>query len=267
MTNSSIVRSFRILTIFPFLSRNLSFGSSEFLFKATGKLSPHLLTGPPCRTAKIKLKSTPAFLKTSSPWISQQTFSKAVAAISLPLLLVTSTTNAFNPNDFTFTGDYADPLHPQCERHVVVSRDGKSFHYTGTDAGTKGDKILRGCSSLEQQQYGSRTGAFGGSVLGQKISAGDGVHEGYWEPSDTTALKYADRDGIRWDDGNKWVKLSKPEDVITFPSTYVWKDSKSPTKDVGAAAGSFVAYAWIGISFLAGAKEIVVRLKDSADKQ
>ena len=71
-------------------------------------------------------------------------------------------------------------------------------HYTGTAVGPKGDPVLRGCSAEEQAKYTLRRGAFDAMIspTDGAISAGDGVHEGVWE-----------KDGIRWNDGNKWRKL------------------------------------------------------------
>lgn len=111
-----------------------------------------------------------------------------------------------------FNGDYADPFHPLCERHIEVSADGKSFHYSGTAVGPKGDPVLRGCSAEEQKLYGLRKGAFDGQIIdGYRVSVGDGIHEGVWEEAGAAVspeLTGRDADGIRWNDGNKWVKLS-----------------------------------------------------------
>ena len=141
--------------------------------------------------------------------------------------------------DFTFTGDYADPFHPRCERHIDVSADGTSFVYRGTAVGAKADASLPpklGCSPEEVALYGLRQGSFPGTVQRGKISAGDGVHEGRWE-----------RDGIRWADGNKWTKLTPSGDL-------------APTDDPATAAGKYFFYAYVAVSVAAGAKEIASRL-------
>jgi hypothetical protein len=122
---------------------------------------------------------------------------------------------------FIYTNDYSDPLHPICERHIVVNPDGKTFHYTGTAVGPKNDPVLRGCTPKEIELYTLRYGAFDGMILpttkttttmgtSYKISAGDGIHEGIWEPALTVdpSIPYYDVDGIRWNDGNKWIVLS-----------------------------------------------------------
>ena len=144
-----------------------------------------------------------------------------LSTLSMPSLAVTVTGKS---DPMNYQGDYADPFHPYCERHIKVASDGKSFHYSGTAVGPKGDAVLRGCSEEEQRLYGSRNGAFDGLIVeaGAKITVGDGIHEGLWEPAhaNTKGQKYADVDGIRFDDGNKWVKLASPSDVLTFPDTY-----------------------------------------------
>lgn len=146
-----------------------------------------------------------------------------MAGASIALTTAVAATPAAG-DPFVFTGDYADPFHPYCERHLTVRTDGKSFQYTGTAVGPKDDTVLRGCSPEEQSKYGSRKGAFEGLIVnnGNSISAGDGIHEGAWEPANTYKgpEKYGEVDGIRWNDGNKWVKLAKPEDVLAFPSKF-----------------------------------------------
>jgi hypothetical protein len=102
-----------------------------------------------------------------------------------------------------FTNDYNDPLHPLCERHVKVLSDGKAFHFSGTQG-------KPGCTQGEIKEFGISKKEFDGFVEGTKISAGDGIHEGVWEPANsaTTNLGYENVDGVRWNDGNKWtVKL------------------------------------------------------------
>jgi hypothetical protein len=136
-----------------------------------------------------------------------------------------------------YSNDYADPFHPLCKRHVQVAGDGKTFRYWGTAVGPKDDPVLRGCSPAEVREYGFRKGKFEGLITADnKISAGDGIHEGVWEPasSATTNLGYEDVDGIRWNDGNKWVV----------------KKTEGTSKVVGEA----IFYSYIGFSLLAGMK-------------
>mmetsp|Transcript_25228 Transcript_25228/g.24150 ORF Transcript_25228/g.24150 Transcript_25228/m.24150 type:complete len:188 (-) Transcript_25228:32-595(-) len=103
-----------------------------------------------------------------------------------------------------FTNDYNDPLHPLCERHVKVSSDGKAFHFSGTQG-------KPGCTPGEIKKLGITNKAFDGFIEGTKISAGDGIHEGVWEPANSvkTNLGYEDIDGVRWEDGNKWTVKQK----------------------------------------------------------
>lgn len=151
-----------------------------------------------------------------------------------------------------YTNDYNDPLHPLCKRHIEVATDGTTFHYSGTAVGPKGDPILRGCTAPEIRQYKLRQGSFDGFVLEDgKISAGDGIHEGIWEPAGSvpTTIPYSNIDGIRWNDGNKWTVVTKP---------------------VATAVGEAIFYAYIGFSTLAGVKGLydgIMRKKREAEDQ
>lgn len=133
----------------------------------------------------------------------------AVLAVSLAVSSSVSPVFAVDPS--VFTNDYADPLHPQCKRRIEVSRDGTTFQYSGTAVGPKDDPVLRGCSPQEIKEFGIRRGQFDGMIIGDgKISAGDGIHEGVWEPAySVTGQPFDDVDGIRWNDGNKWTVVQK----------------------------------------------------------
>jgi hypothetical protein len=140
----------------------------------------------------------------------------------------------------TFTNDYIDPFHPQCRRHIEVAKDGKTFRYSGSAVGPKSESdVKRGCTPKEIKQFGLRAGSFEGVISGDKISAGDGIHEGVWEPTDyatlsaTTKLGNEEMDGIRWNDGNKWTVK---------------------TKTVGVRIMEVVFWAYLGFSTLAGVK-------------
>lgn len=186
---------------------------------------------------------------------SQSLLTSATAAFLMTSVLLSTPVNAvaasFDPS--LFNGDYADPFHPLCERHIDVSADKKSFHYSGTAVGPKSDtSVLRGCSPEEQEKYGLRKGAFDGLIIGEdgsKISAGDGVHEGAWEPAGTILddkLTGIDRDGIRWNDGNKWVKTSPASNGMG---------------SMGENAGKAFFLAYVGFSLLAGFKELAKRFE------
>jgi len=184
----------------------------------------------------------------NSPW-------KGFLAPILPLLfstIVALPVHAMIDASSVYNHDYADPLHPLCDRKIEVSRDGKTFHYSGTAVGPKDDPILRACSSQEIKEFGLRNGAFDGSIVveGNKISAGDGIHEGVWEPKNTakTNLGYENVDGIRWNDGNKWVVKSQSQAILVNGKWTV------QSKSAATAAGEFIFLAYIGFSALAGIK-------------
>jgi len=156
-------------------------------------------------------------------------------------------------------GDYADPFHPYCERHISVNPDSQSFHYWGTAVGPKDDTVLRGCSKEEQVQYGSRKGEFDGLIIrnGEVISAGDGIHEGVWESKSVVVQKGMTGggiDGIRWNDGNKWTKLDSSSSSIAV-------NNNEHENEVG----KFIVVVYFGISVLAGLKEMVVRIQNKFD--
>ena len=168
-------------------------------------------------------------------------------ALTTAALPAQAAARAFDP--LVYTNDYADPLHPFCKRHIEVASDGITFHYSGTGVGKKDDTVLRGCTPSEIKEFGLRQGAFDGSIDGAKIWAGDGIHEGVWEPAGEakTSLRFEDVDGIRWNDGNKWTVQAR--------------------KDVSLAEQGFRFFlAYIGFSTLAGLKEIVKRFSGDSSK-
>lgn len=171
-------------------------------------------------------------------------------ALSLSVFLSSITTPAWalSIDPTVFNGQYADPFHPLCERNIQVSPDGTTFHYSGTAVGPKNDPVLRGCTIEEQVTYGLRQGAFDGFIIdGYKVSVGDGIHEGVWEPAGTVndrSLSGVDLDGIRWNDGNKWTKIESQGGGV-----YV-------EKGVGKKAGEWVFLAYVIFSLLAGVKGV-----------
>ena len=159
-----------------------------------------------------------------------KTFLTTLAASTI---LFTQAATALDPS--VYSHDYADPLHPLCKRRVTVLEDGKTFKYRGTRVGATESEVLRGCSKQEIKEYGLFVGQFQGEILDNgRISAGDGVHEGVWEPAGSVSadVPFASVDGIRWNDGNKWTVL---------------------TKGTGKKLGEGLTYAYIGLSTLAGA--------------
>lgn len=171
--------------------------------------------------------------------IFRQSLLPIVLAASLALPAHATTT----VNSAVYTHDYADPLHPQCQRHIQVDSGSNTFRYWGTAVGPQNDVVLRGCSPQEIHDYGIRRGKFSGVVTADgRLSAGDGVHEGVWEPAGSLAdasssssnLKNTNVDGIRWNDGNKWI---------------VEETGKGPK-----LVGQVIFYSYLGLSTLAGIK-------------
>ena len=153
-----------------------------------------------------------------------------------------------------YQGDYRDPLHPYCERHIRVDTIQNKWYYTGTDVGPKGWTEKHGCSKDEIAKYGLRQGAFEGQILPNgRLSVGDGIHEAMWEPAKiaATSFGYEEVDGVRFDDHNKWVRYD--ESFVTKESGQYVVKSKGFTYH--AAETIFLAY--IGFSTLAGVKGLV----------
>jgi hypothetical protein len=204
----------------------------------------------------------PALRRPSPPTTTQASSSthwhQRVTTTILPVFL--AGTLAISPalavDSTVFNNEYADPFHPFCHRKIEVSRDGKTFHYSGTAVGPKGEEgPLRGCSPEEIKTYKVRQGAFDGEILapGNRISAGDGIHEGVWEPTNSAAatLAYADVDGIRWNDGNKWIV--RTQSAVKQNSEGKYYVTKKP---ISTVVGEGIFYAYIGFSTLAGVKGI-----------
>lgn len=182
-------------------------------------------------------------------FLSGLCFSPFPAEAELTAAQVTTPMASFSPS--LYNNEYADPFHPMCQRKIEVIENGKAFHYSGTAVGPKDDPVNRGCSKAEQKAFGLRKGAFDGKIIdGNRLDAGDGVHEGIWEPKNTatTNLGYEDVDGIRWNDGNKWVVKSQSRIAVV--------DGKNVVRSKGDATkiGEAIFYAYIGFSTLAGMK-------------
>ena len=93
--------------------------------------------------------------------------------------------------------------------HISTRRSRRWRHNAGTDVGPKGigDKVFLACSPDNVEKYKLRTWAFDGEIVGDRIDAGDGVHAGTWNVN----FKGAENPwtGIRWKDGNRWLKLEE----------------------------------------------------------
>jgi len=132
-----------------------------------------------------------------------------------PSLLLLPPPASAAPPEMRFTGTYDDLLHPSCVRMITVvptqavdakSRKVKVFRATfrGTDVGPAGigDKVMLACDEESIKKYGLREFEFEGRIEGGSVDAGDGIHEGEY-----ASVKDGDSfEGIRWKDGNRWIK-------------------------------------------------------------
>ena len=206
------------------------------------------------------------FIKSPSLYAAFMIMLATTSSSVAPSMAITSNNN--DPNNFN--GDYADPLHPLCERHIQVSSDGKTFHYSGTAVGPKDmkDPILRGCTKEEQEKFGLRQGSFDGLIIenGKAVSVGDGIHEGVWEDATipvSDGVSGGGVDGIRWNDGNKWTKISPQSStsVQLISSSAISSTDESASK----IFGKWFILIYVVFSLLAGLKELVVRVQKRMD--
>ena len=158
----------------------------------------------------------------------------AATAVAAALALA-QPASARPPSPSVWQASYADQLHPGCERKISIEKNGdrviahfagagaasvklnnddeasrrRRNHNAGTDVGPKGigDKVFLACSPDNVEKYKLRTWAFDGEIVGDRIDAGDGVHAGTWNVN----FKGAENPwtGIRWKDGNRWLKLEE----------------------------------------------------------
>lgn len=164
----------------------------------------------------------------------------------------TSYISTMPPDVSVLNRDYLDPLHPKCRRTIEVDKDGKTFHYSGTDVGPQGDLVLRGCSPGEIRNYGLRTSSFDGTISQPelRLSVGDGIHKGIWESANSIvdpSLQFKAVDGIRWNDGNKWIV-------------------KEEKKSISTVVGEWIFLAYIGFSTLAGVKGVWDKLQEKKNR-
>lgn len=138
-----------------------------------------------------------------------------------------------------FTGNYNDPVHPLCGRHIEVSKDGTKFHYSGTAVGGRQmGSDAQGCSPSEVKQFGGlRTVSGDGTISNEGTIALQG-RVGTWEE----ASSETEGDGIRWSDGTKW----------TVKET-----------DQATGAGAAIFYAYVGASLLAGLSGVAGKIRSA----
>ena len=161
------------------------------------------------------------------------------------------------------SGEYSDPQHPQCRRTLQVDEDGTTLHFSGTNLGSTNDHqagvfLRRGsCSRNEIQMYGLRTERFDGQILpsgGLKLNLGhEGVDdEGVWEPANSVIdpkLSFKAVDGIRWNDGTKWIVKKEQGD-----------------KPLSTVIGEWIFLAYIGFSTLAGVKGVWDKIQEKRNR-
>jgi len=145
-----------------------------------------------------------------------------------------------------FVNDYADPQHPLCQRTIEIQGD--SVRLIGTETSSNG-----GCSREEVNEYGRREFTKNG-----RLTIKDGMSTlqfddrmGVWEAKDLqNSQSYGKADGIRWNDGTKWIVKSQSQVKIT-KGQYSIK-----TKGRGSQAFAVIAFAYLGLSGLAGVKGV-----------
>ena len=134
---------------------------------------------------------------------------------SAPALARDTPASAF----FKFEGEYDDQLHPLCERKISVRVDNpgtKERKYWATISGNDvgpvgiGDKVYLPCDEKAKSLYASRTFSFEAIISpdGEAVDAGDGIHVGRYK----SERRGDDFDGIRWQDGNRWVRRKEQPD-------------------------------------------------------
>ena len=183
---------------------------------------------------------------------------EAVAASIFPVVL--ACTLAVSPaaalDSSVYNNEYADPLHPFCDRKIEVSKNGRSFHYSGRNVADDG--AMKGCSREEIKAFTLETEEFDGQIIDGRISTGDGIHDGVWEPKNTanTNFGFEDVDGIRWKDGNKWIVASQARVLKNEAGKY-----EVTKKPLTVVIGEYIFYSYIGFSTLAGVKGLIDGIK------
>lgn len=113
----------------------------------------------------------------------------SAASISAALIAAPLVSNAAGDLP-AFAGNYADPNHPSCLRSIDVS--GKTATLSGTDGNP-------GCPADGSGKEWSLKGTIDGNKIYVDFSPKGG-------PKDLTGTWEGESAGIRFPDGNKWVK-------------------------------------------------------------
>ena len=195
--------------------------------------------------------------KIDSPaWVMATHVIPAVLACTIALSTTLSAPALAFDDGSVLNHDYADPMHPFCNRKIVANPDGKTFHYSGTRAvgpnenDNDSTQAMLGCSMEERKMFTILNEEFDGQISADNRLTVQGA-EGVWEPKNTakTQLGFEDVDGIRWNDGNKWIVQSQ---------SYIAKDADGNAvvtkKPLSVIVGEWIFYSYIGFSTLAGAK-------------
>lgn len=117
-----------------------------------------------------------------------------------------------------FIGQYDDQLHPSCERRISVDGElkvseltGRKYfaaEFQGTDVVPQGVEglVFAACDEASMKKTG-RQYTFSARIAadGESVDAGDNIHVGRWHPAGPPEQK-EDWVGIKWKDGNRWVK-------------------------------------------------------------
>jgi hypothetical protein len=124
---------------------------------------------------------------TSQAWMTPQAIQKAAAVASFSAALSAAPLIA---NAVDFTGSYADPNHPNCQR--VINVQGASATLSGTDGNP-------GCPADGSGKAWKLTGNIDGSTIFVDFSpkGGPPALKGVWDDAAPA--------GIKWPDGNKWT--------------------------------------------------------------
>ncbi|GAX10898.1 hypothetical protein FisN_4Hh151 [Fistulifera solaris] len=124
---------------------------------------------------------------TSQAWMTPQALQKAAAAASFSAALSAA---PLIVNAVDFTGSYADPNHPNCQR--VINVQGASATLSGTDGNP-------GCPADGSGKAWKLTGNVDGSTIFVDFSpkGGPPALKGVWDDAAPA--------GIKWPDGNKWT--------------------------------------------------------------
>ena len=133
-----------------------------------------------------------AIIFTASGWLFPSPRLALERAASIASISAVLSTSPLVAKAVDFSGSYADPFHPNCQRVIVVPKGSNEAKLKGTDGNP-------GCPA-----DGSGTAwQLSGKVDGDSIlvdfrpKGGPADLKGVWDPTSPV--------GIKWPDGNKWT--------------------------------------------------------------